>query len=156
LDAATRVHERHLCDETPLSCPAARTFASLDRLSTADSACAVYDGEQSAGVVIPHGNCTMASVRAVRETAADRRRVVSFVQWAGIVGLADDGRSLSTARRVLTEGEGPKVVKVGRRAGVQLDDHVRWARSKPWAKYLAASAAPEGEKRLRKSKQRSK
>ncbi|MGD0420236.1 MAG: hypothetical protein ABSA68_11780 [Xanthobacteraceae bacterium] len=81
---------------------------------------------------------------------------MSVVQWAGIAGLADDCRSLATARRLLAEGEGPKVVKVGRRAGVQLGDHALWVRSKPWAKYLAARAALEFEKRERKSKHRSK
>ena len=68
------------------------------------------------------------------------RRVVSIVQWAGIAGLADDGTSMATAR-LLAGGEGPNVVKVGRRVGVRLGDHAQWARSKPWAKYLAATAA---------------
>jgi hypothetical protein len=86
------------------------------------------------------------------------RRTVSVPQWAEIAGLADDGMSVATARRLIDTGQGPTVVKVGRRHGVRLQDHVRWARSQPWAKYLAASVAAEREKRegRRPSKRRSK
>lgn len=80
--------------------------------------------------------------------------VVSIPQWAEIVGLADDGMSLATARRLIAKGAGPKLTKVGRRDGIRLRDHGKWARSNPWAKYLAASVAAEREKRERKSKMR--
>jgi hypothetical protein len=76
------------------------------------------------------------------------RRIVSVPQWAEIAGLADDGISVAVARRLLDSGQGPTVVSIGKRRGVQLQDHALWARSQPWAKYLAASAA-EREKRER-------
>jgi hypothetical protein len=86
------------------------------------------------------------------------RRVVSVPQWAEIAGLADDGISVATARRLIDTGQGPTVVKVGQRRGVRLQDHARWVRSQLWAKYLAARAAAEREKRegRRSSKRRSK
>jgi hypothetical protein len=85
-----------------------------------------------------------------------RRRIVSIVQWAGIAGLADDGTSLAAARRLVAKGGGPKVVRIDERDGVRLRDHEKWARSKPWAKYLTSSAAAERQKRQRQLKRRSK
>jgi hypothetical protein len=72
--------------------------------------------------------------------------------WAEKAGLAEDGRSLATARRLLKSGEGPKIVCVNGREGISLRDHAKWQRSQPWAKYLAESAAAEREKRERRSK----
>lgn len=72
--------------------------------------------------------------------------VVSIPQWAGIAGLADDGRSLATASRLIAKGEGPETVKVNNRSGVRPRDHAKWARSHPWAKYLAAREAAERAK----------
>jgi len=85
-------------------------------------------------------------------------RTVSVPRWAEIAGLADDGRSVATARKLIDTGQGPMTVKVGQRHGVRLQDHARWARSQPWAKYLAACAAAEREKREGRtsSKRRSK
>lgn len=76
-------------------------------------------------------------------------RIVSIPRWAEIAGLADDGISVATARRLIDTGQGPTVVKVGKRHGVRLQDHAQWARSQPWAKYLVASAAAAREKRER-------
>ena len=82
---------------------------------------------------------------------------MSVAQWAKIAGLADDGTSSATARRILDKGDGPRLVQVGpRKRGVRLRDHARWALSQPWAKYLAASSAAAREKRERTSKNRSK
>ena len=87
----------------------------------------------------------------------EQDRVVSVAQWAKIAGLADDGTSLATARRILAKGDGPTLVQVGpRKRGVSLSDHARWARSQTWAKYLAASSAAAREKRQRRSNIRSK
>lgn len=69
-----------------------------------------------------------------------RHSVVSIAQWAEVAGLAEDVTSLSMARDLIARGEGPPVVQIGRRKGVQLHDHAKWVRSKPWAKYLAATA----------------
>jgi hypothetical protein len=90
---------------------------------------------------------------------------MSVPQWAGMTGLADDDKSLATARGLIAKGEGPKVTKVMRRTrngpvavdGVRLVDHQAWARSQPWAKYLATLTASECEKRQRlKDKGRSR
>jgi hypothetical protein len=88
--------------------------------------------------------------------------VVRIPQWAGIAGLADDGRSLATARSIIANGAGPETVEVKRRtrngtiavAGVRLRDHRRWLRAQPWARFMAASAAAEREKRQRRSPKR--
>jgi hypothetical protein len=72
-----------------------------------------------------------------------RRRIVSIPQWANITGLADDGRSIAVARGLLAQGQGPKVVREGRREGIRIHDHEAWAQSKPWAKYVADLAAAE-------------
>jgi hypothetical protein len=82
-------------------------------------------------------------------TAAGRDVIVSIPEWAEFAGLAEDHRSIAAARWLIDTGQGPKVAKVGQRRGVRLQDHARWARSQPWAKYLAASAAAEREKRER-------
>ena len=42
-----------------------------------------------------------------------RKRTVSIAQWAALAGLADDGRSLATARALIGQGDGPEVVPVG-------------------------------------------
>ena len=75
-----------------------------------------------------------------------RNRVVSVAQWAEHAGLADDGRSITAARQALARGEGPLLTNICNRDGVNLDDHARWARSKPWAKYLSKRAAAERDK----------
>ena len=75
--------------------------------------------------------------------------MVTIPQWAALVGMADDGRSLVTARALITKGDGPQVVQVRRRrrtdTGVQLNDHRRWVRDNEWAKFLAAEAARREE-----------
>lgn len=90
---------------------------------------------------------------------------MSVPQWAGMTGLTDEDKSLATARGLIAKGEGPKVTKVMRRTrngpvavdGVRLVDHQAWARSQPWAKYLATLTASECEKRQRlKDKGRSR
>jgi hypothetical protein len=75
-----------------------------------------------------------------------RNCVVSVAQWAEHAGLADDGRSIAAARQVLALGDGPLPTKIGNRDGVDLGDHAKWARSKPWAKYLSERAAAERDK----------
>jgi hypothetical protein len=74
-----------------------------------------------------------------------RKRTVSISHWAALAGLADDGRSLATARALIAQGDGPEVVPVRRRArtdtGIPLGDHERWLRRNEWAKFLAAEAA---------------
>jgi hypothetical protein len=89
-------------------------------------------------------------------------RVVSVPQWAGLASLGDDGKSLAAARSLIAKGKGPKIVELKRQTrngpvavdGVRLSDHAKWARSSPWAKYLAGNAAAERVKRERRSKQR--
>jgi hypothetical protein len=83
-------------------------------------------------------------------------RMVSVLQWAGLAGLADDDSSLAAARKLIAKGEGPKVVRDGRRDGIRLSDHAKWARSKPWAKYLATSATAEREKRRKSNRRRTR
>ena len=68
--------------------------------------------------------------------SARLRRVVSIPQWAGHAGLADDGRSIATARQQLARGEGPATTAVDSRHGINLDDHATWARDNAWAAYL--------------------
>jgi hypothetical protein len=79
-----------------------------------------------------------------------RSRMVSIPQWAAVVGLAGDGRSLAAARTLIAQGDGPQVVQVRRRrrtdAGVRLRDHERWLRENEWARFLAAEAARERRK----------
>jgi hypothetical protein len=103
------------------------------------------------------GTVGILNIRHDAERCVDRR-VVSIPQWAALVGLADDGRSLAMARKLVAKGGGPKVVRVGRRDGIRLRDHAQWVRSRPWAKYLKASAAAEREKhqRIRSQKRRRK
>jgi hypothetical protein len=79
-----------------------------------------------------------------------RKRTVSIPQWAALAGLAEDGRSVATARALIMQGDGPEVVPVRRRhrtdTGVQLRDHRRWLRKNGWAKFLAAEAAKHWRK----------
>ena len=74
-----------------------------------------------------------------------RKRTVSISHWAALAGLADDGRSLATARALVAQGDGPEVVPVRRRdrtdTGIPLRDHERWLRRNEWAKFLATEAA---------------
>jgi hypothetical protein len=75
---------------------------------------------------------------------------VSISHWAALAGLAEDGRSLATARLLIAQGDGPEVVPVRRRhrtdTGVQLRSHQRWLRKNQWAKFLAAEAAKHRRK----------
>jgi hypothetical protein len=79
-----------------------------------------------------------------------RKRTVSVAQWAALAGLADDGRSVATARALIRQGDGPEVVPVSRKhrtdTGVRLRDHQRWLRKNAWAKVLAAEAAKNRRK----------
>ena len=45
-----------------------------------------------------------------------RKRTVGISHWAALAGLADDGRSLATARALIAQGDGPDVVPLQRRA----------------------------------------
>lgn len=76
-----------------------------------------------------------------------QHRIASITQWAKRVGLADDGRSIATARTLIASDDGPKTVKIGQREGVRNADHDAWIRERPWAEYLTSLAAPEREKR---------
>jgi len=99
---------------------------------------------------------------SMREQRRARAPVVSIPQWAALTGLADDGRSLATARSIIAKGAGPDTVEIKRRTrngivaveGIRLRDHCRWLRAQPWAKFMAISAAAEREKRERKSPKR--
>jgi hypothetical protein len=86
----------------------------------------------------------------MRTIMSRRQRIASIAQWAGLIGLADDARSLAAARTLIAQGDGPEVVPVRRRkrtdSGVRLSDHERWARTKEWVKFLAADAAKNGRK----------
>jgi hypothetical protein len=74
-----------------------------------------------------------------------RKRTVSLWQWAALAGLAEDGRSLATARALIAQGDGPEVVPVRRRhrtdSGILPRDHQQWLRTNEWAKFLASEAA---------------
>jgi len=88
--------------------------------------------------------------RIRRGAMSRRKRSMSLPQWAALAGLADDGRSLATARSLIAQGDGPEVVPVRRRhrtdTGVQLGSHQRWLRKNQWAKFLAAEAAKHRRK----------
>jgi hypothetical protein len=79
-----------------------------------------------------------------------RQPIASILQWAALVGLADDPRSLAVARALIEQGDGPDVAQVQRRhrtdCGVRLSDHERWVRTNKWAKFLAAEAAKHRRK----------
>jgi hypothetical protein len=79
-----------------------------------------------------------------------RKRTVSISHWAALAGLAEDGRSLATARSLIAQGDGPEVVPVRRPhrtdTGVQLGSHQRWLRKNQWAKFLATEAAKDRRK----------
>jgi hypothetical protein len=72
-----------------------------------------------------------------------RRRTLSISQWANKASLADDGRSIATARGQIASGQGPTVVSDGQREGVRISDHEAWAQATPWAQYLATLPEPE-------------
>jgi hypothetical protein len=82
-------------------------------------------------------------------TAARRiaQRTISIPQWAHKTGLADDGRSIATARGLIATGQGPEVVSDGRREGIRIQDHEAWTQATPWAAYLAALPESERDKR---------
>ena len=40
-----------------------------------------------------------------------RQRMISIQQWAALLGLADDARSIETARTLITQHIGPKLSK---------------------------------------------
>jgi hypothetical protein len=79
-----------------------------------------------------------------------RRTTMSISNWAALVGLADDPRSVAAARALIAKGDGPEVVPVRRRhrtdTGVALREHQRWLRKNGWAKFLAAEAAKQRKK----------
>ena len=81
---------------------------------------------------------------------SERKRTVSLAQWAALAGLAEDARSLATARALIAQGDGPKVMLVRRRHridyGVLPHDHQRWLRKYEWAKFLSAEAAKNRRK----------
>jgi hypothetical protein len=95
-----------------------------------------------------------------RQNIAKRRRrrklaaTMSISQWAAMADLAEDGRSIATARALIANGEGPSVAQVRRRHrsddGVRLRDHRRWIRANPWAKYLVAEAAAKRRREQRR------
>jgi hypothetical protein len=95
------------------------------------------------------------SLRTRQQEQPDRtrsaaRRIVSIPRWARITGLADDGRSIASARRLLAQGDGPAVVKLGRpgheREGIRLADNTAWVKATPWAAYLSTLPASEHDK----------
>jgi hypothetical protein len=85
------------------------------------------------------------SKRMSKRRSRLRKRTMSIPHWARLAGLAEDDRSLATARLLIAQGDGPEVVPVSRRyrtdTGVQLRDHQRWLRKNGWAKFLAAEVA---------------
>jgi predicted DNA-binding transcriptional regulator AlpA len=75
---------------------------------------------------------TKRELRALRERRqADRdevfqfnnpHAVLSFPQWARLVGLSRDA-----AYRLIHSGDGPKTLRLGvRRIGIRLRDHEQW------------------------------
>jgi hypothetical protein len=74
-----------------------------------------------------------------------RQRTISIPQWATLLGLADDDRSIEMARALIAEGTGPLTVQVRQRkrtkSGVRLRDYQDWLGQNEWAKFLAAEAA---------------
>jgi hypothetical protein len=74
------------------------------------------------------------------------RRKTNFAmgipQWAKEIGLGDDERSLAIARKLLDQGDGPKVARrPDDNEGVRPRDHLRWLRTQPWVKCLSKNAA---------------
>jgi hypothetical protein len=104
------------------------------------------------------------------------RATLSIPQWAEHAGLAepvaggsgarlaDDGRSIATARRLLAMGQGPKLTEVRRRTsngtvaadGITPRDHKTWARKSPWGRFLSTAAAVERDRERRRHQRRSK
>lgn len=74
-----------------------------------------------------------------------RQRTISIQQWAALLGLADDARSIETARTLITQHIGPETVQVRQskrsKSGVRLRDHQDWLSQNEWAKFLTAEAA---------------
>jgi hypothetical protein len=83
---------------------------------------------------------------SVATDQADRRYVVSIPQWAHRAGLADDGGSIATARGLIAKGQGPYVIRDGKREGVPLQNHEAWVKGNAWAQYLATLTASERDK----------
>jgi len=85
-----------------------------------------------------------------RGAMSRRKRTMSISHWAALAGLADDGRSLATARALIAQCGGPEVVPLQRRdrtdTGIPLRDHKRWLRRNEWAKFLATEAAKDRRK----------
>jgi hypothetical protein len=81
---------------------------------------------------------------------SEQKRTVSIPQWAALIGMAEDGRSLLAACALIEQGGGPDVVPVCRRrrtdSGIRLRDHERWVRTNEWAKFLAAEVARDRRK----------
>lgn len=76
-----------------------------------------------------------------------RDRSLSIPQWARIAGLADDGKSIATARKLITTADGPVTTKIRRIPRVKVADHEAWAQATAWAAYLASLVPFEREKR---------
>lgn len=76
-----------------------------------------------------------------------RDRILSIPQWAGKAALADDGKSIATARKLVTTSDGPVTTKIRRIPYVKASDHQAWAQATPWAEYLASLPAFEREQR---------
>jgi hypothetical protein len=76
-----------------------------------------------------------------------RSAMVSVPQWARTAGLADDGRSIATARELIAKGDGPKITDTR----IMLDDHAAWAESNPWARYLLTLDPDEHAKRAKEA-----
>ena len=82
---------------------------------------------------------------------SQRRALIGIPQWAEKTGLADDGRSIATARTLIAKGSGPQVTTIERRTkhgsvaidGVHLGDHEQWAQANAWAQYLTSLAPGE-------------
>jgi hypothetical protein len=85
-----------------------------------------------------------------RNAMSEQKRTVSIPQWAALIGMAEDGRSLLAARALIEQGDGPEVVRVCRRrrtdSGIRLRDHGRWVGTNEWAKFLAAEVAKKRRK----------
>ena len=132
------------------------------------SAGAILTGDQIIGArhdrPPPHRAIESRSSRPSRSRRAKRRarsecptgkprshhkrtnHVVSIPTFARRAGLADDDRSFATARKLLTDGNGPPVVSVDAKPGVLLADEQTWQRDNKWAAYLAGLPERERDK----------
>jgi predicted DNA-binding transcriptional regulator AlpA len=53
---------------------------------------------------------------------ADEVKVLTRKQWAALAGI-----SFETGKRLIANGDGPKVVQLSaRRIGIRMIDHARW------------------------------